>query len=170
MVALLADGAAQAGWILDLITDQLAVAEVGAGACLDGVPITTDQDSPPLAALRGNVRSKYLPPAVRVAVDRRVGLLGEALPGTGCAGREYPDVVTGVQDFALFWRTLPWDHAAGDLFTREAGGAVRRLDGGPYLPTDRSPGLLVARNEEVWRQVYAAMFAPEAGFPVIATA
>jgi fructose-1,6-bisphosphatase/inositol monophosphatase family enzyme len=166
MVALLADGVARTGWILDLMTDQLAVAEAGAGAYLDGVRITTDRGSPPLSALRGNVRSKYLPPDVRAAVDRRAGLLGEALPGTGCAGREYPDVVSGVQDFALFWRTLPWDHAAGTLFTREAGGVARRLDGRAYLLTDPRPGLLVARNDDVWREVYRGLFAPEAGFPL----
>jgi fructose-1,6-bisphosphatase/inositol monophosphatase family enzyme len=166
MVALLADGVARAGWILDLITDQLAVAEAGSGAYLDGVRITTDRGSPPLSALRGNVRSKYLPPDVRAAVDRRAGLLGEALPGTGCAGREYPDVISGVQDFALFWRTLPWDHAAGVLFTKEAGGAARRLDGGTYLLTDPRPGLLVARNDDVWREVYDGLFAPEVGFPL----
>lgn len=166
MVALLADGAARTGWILDLITDQMAVAEAGAGAYLDGARITTDRGSPPLSALRGNVRSKYLPPDVRVAVDRRAGLLGEALPGTGCAGREYPDVISGVQDFALFWRTLPWDHAAGVLFTNEAGGVARRLDGGTYLLTDPRPGLLVARNADVWREVYHGLFAPGSGFPL----
>lgn len=163
MVALLVGGITRTGWILDLITDQLVVAEAGAGAYLNGVRITTDQDAPPLSALRGNVRSKYLPPAVRRAIDRRASALGEALPGTGCAGREYPDVVTGVQDFALFWRTLPWDHAAGVLFIHEAGGVARRLDGGAYLPTDRRPGLLVARNEGVWRRVYQGLVAPEAG-------
>jgi fructose-1,6-bisphosphatase/inositol monophosphatase family enzyme len=163
MVALLAGGVTRTGWILDLVTGHLAVADAGAGAYLDGIRITADQDAPPLSALRGNVRSKYLPPAVRAAIDRRAGLLGEALPGTGCAGREYPDVVTGVQDFALFWRTLPWDHAPGVLFTQEAGGVARQLDGGPYLPADPRPGLLVARNEEVWQEVYDGLLAPVAG-------
>lgn len=163
MVALLVNGITRTGWILDLITDQLAVADAGAGAYLDGRRITADQDAPPLSALRGNVRSRYLPPEVRAAVDRWAGLLGEALPGTGCAGREYPDVITGVQDFALFWRTLPWDHAAGVLFTNEAGGVARGLDGRPYLPTDPRPGLLVARNEAVWREVYDGLLARQPG-------
>jgi fructose-1,6-bisphosphatase/inositol monophosphatase family enzyme len=174
MVALLVDGVTRTGWILDLGTDDLVVADAGAGAYLlagaagsagrpDARRITADQDAPPLSALRGNVRSKYLPSAVRAAIDRRAGLLGEALPGTGCAGREYPDVIAGVQDFALFWRTLPWDHAAGVLFTHEAGGVARGLDGRPYLPTDPRPGLLVARNERVWQQVYDGLLAPEAG-------
>jgi fructose-1,6-bisphosphatase/inositol monophosphatase family enzyme len=170
MVALLAGGTTRTGWILDLTTDHLVVAEAGAGAYLDGQRVCADQAAPPLSALRGNVRSKYLPPAVRAAVDRRVGLLGEALPGTGCAAREYPDVIAGVQDFALFWRTLPWDHTAGVLFAHEAGGMARRLDGGLYLPTDPRPGLLVARNEDVWREVYDGLFAPEAGFPVTSVA
>jgi fructose-1,6-bisphosphatase/inositol monophosphatase family enzyme len=42
----------------------------------------------------------------------------------------------GVRDFAFFWRTLPRDQAAGVLVADEAGGVARRLDGGPYLPTD----------------------------------
>jgi fructose-1,6-bisphosphatase/inositol monophosphatase family enzyme len=170
MVALLTGGITRTGWILDLITDQLIVADTGAGAYLDGERVSTDNSAAPVSALRGNVRSKYLPPAVRAAVDRRAGLLGAALPGTGSAAREYPDVVTGVQDFAFFWRTLPWDHAAGVLLTHEAGGVARRLDGGPYLPTDRRPGLLVARDEDVWHQVYEALFAPETGFPLTAVA
>jgi fructose-1,6-bisphosphatase/inositol monophosphatase family enzyme len=90
MVALLVGGVTRTGWILDLITDQLVVAEAGAGAYLNGVRITTDQDAPPLSALRGNVRSKYLPPAVRRAIDRRASALGEALPGTRCSGGPYP--------------------------------------------------------------------------------
>jgi fructose-1,6-bisphosphatase/inositol monophosphatase family enzyme len=168
MVALLVGGVTRTGWILDLVTDQLAVADAGAGAYLDGRRVTTDQQAPPLSALRGNVRSKYLPPAVRAAIDRRAGLLGEALPGTGCAGREYPDVVTGVQDFALFWRTLPWDHAAGVLLIHEAGGVARGLDGRPYRPADPRPGLLVACNEAVWQEVYGGLVAPEAGLSGVA--
>jgi fructose-1,6-bisphosphatase/inositol monophosphatase family enzyme len=168
MVALLVGGVTRTGWILDLVTDQLVVAEAGAGAYLDGRRITADQSAPPLSALRGNVRSKYLPPPLGAAVDRRAVLLGEALPGTGCAGREYPDVVTGVQDFALFWRTLPWDHAAGVLLTHEAGGVARGLDGRPYLPADPRPGLLVARNEAVWQEVYDGLLAPWAGLSGVA--
>lgn len=166
MVALLEGGTTRAGWILDLTTDQLAVASLGNGAYVDGARITTDQTNPGLSKLRGNLRSKYLPVEMRPAVDRAAAALGEALPGTGCAGREYPDIVTGVQDFALFWRTLPWDHVAGVLLVHEAGGVARRLDGGRYLPTDPRPGLLVARNDGVWQQVHAALLAPEAGFPL----
>jgi fructose-1,6-bisphosphatase/inositol monophosphatase family enzyme len=167
MVALQVDGATRTGWILDLTADQLVVARAGGGAYLDGVRVTTGPGSPPLSGLRGNVRSKYLPAGVRAAVDRRSTLLAEALPGTGCAAREYPDVITGVQDFALFWRTLPWDHLAGVLFTHEAGGVARRLDGGEYLATDPRPGLLVARNEDVWHEVYNGLLAPESGFPLL---
>ncbi len=164
MVALLEGGVTRTGWILDLVTGRLAVAEAGGGAYLDGVRITADPQSPPLSELRGNLRSKYLPPAVRAVLDQRAELLGEALPGTGCAAREYPDVVTGVQDFAFFWRTNPWDHAAGVLFANEAGAVARRLDGSGYLPTDQRPGLLVARNDRVWQELYTSLFG-EVGFP-----
>ncbi len=165
MVALVESGVTRTGWILDLVLDRLAVADAGAGAYLDGVRITADQSVPPLSALRGNLRSRYLPLGIRTALERRAALLGEALPGTGSAAREYPDVVTGVQDFSLFWRANPWDHAAGSLLVREAGAVIRRLDGTDYVPTDARPGLLVARNDGVWQQLHAALLTPESGFP-----
>lgn len=158
MVALLEGGVPRIGWILDILLDRLAVAEAGGGAYLDGERLAVDQDAPPLSTLRGNMRSRHLPRQVRAALEQRAPLFGEALPGTGCAAREYPDVLTGVQDFALFWRTQPWDHAAGVLLARESGAVARRLDGGEYLPSDLRPGLLVARNDGVWRQARDGLF------------
>ena len=54
----------------------------------------------------------------------------------------------------MFWRILPWDHVPGSLIVREAGGAVRHLDGTrlPARPT-ASAGLLVAANEDIWHTV-----------------
>ena len=159
MVALLRGGVPIAAWMLDPLTGICATAEAGAGAFLDGVRLRVDADCPPLAALRGAVLTRFLPPDLRAAVARRAPAIGAVLPGVACAGREYPAVVAGEQHFALFWRTLPWDHAPGVLFAQEAGAAARRLDGGPYRVTDRRLGLLVARNDAVWRQVRATLLA-----------
>ena len=68
-------------------------------------------------------------------------------------------MLTGAQQFVLFWRTLPWDHAPGTLLVREAGGVARRFDGTDYHPADEGRGLLVAASEEVWDEVYAALLA-----------
>ena len=82
---------------------------------------------------------------------------GEILPGWRCSGRDYPAILTGGQDFALFWRALPWDHAPGALILEEAGGRVARLDGTPYRPRDDRPGLLAARSPAVWAAVAGAL-------------
>jgi fructose-1,6-bisphosphatase/inositol monophosphatase family enzyme len=91
-------------------------------------------------------------------VEQRVPRIAEALDGMRCAGAEYPAVARGQQDFAVFWRTLPWDHAAGTLFLTEAGGMAARLDGTPYRVTDPRTGLLVAHNPAVWSETRAALF------------
>jgi fructose-1,6-bisphosphatase/inositol monophosphatase family enzyme len=172
MVALLRGGVTQAAWILDPSADRLATARMGAGAYVDDVPVRADEA--PRGApgeLRGAVMAKFYPASLRDGIRGRARALGEVLPSQHCAGREYPDIVSGAQDFAVFWRTLPWDHAAGALFTEEAGGVVRRLDGSPYDPTDqRRRGLIAAANEAVWRQVRDTLFPDDVLDAVLARA
>ena len=67
-------------------------------------------------------------------------------PTARCAGHEYPLVATGARHFALYWRTLVWDHAPGALLLTEVGGSVTHLDGAPYQPTRSRTGLLLAHN------------------------
>ncbi|MET0415349.1 MAG: inositol monophosphatase, partial [Actinoplanes sp.] len=144
MVALVRDREPVAGWILDVVGDRLTVAEAGAGAYLDGVRVKTRTDDPGAAALTGVVAHKYLPPQLRSVAGVNSSAFGTVTAGRHCAGYEYPAVATDEQQFALFWRILPWDHVAGSLIVREAGGTVRHLDGSDYLPTDSERGLLVA--------------------------
>ncbi len=62
-----------------------------------------------------------------------------------CAAEQYPRIVLGVNDLAVFERTLPWDHAPGSLFVNEAGGKVARPDGSPYV-IGADPGRGAARR------------------------
>lgn len=162
MVALRQGGATRAAWILDPVADRLTVAEAGSGAYIDGAPVRAQADLPPLGALRGAV-SRYLPPELRTAIEPGLGRLGAVGPGQHCAGWEYPQVATGAQHFALFWRTLPWDHLPGILLMEEAGGIARRFDGDRYDPIDGGSGLLVAANAEIWDSVHEALLAQVAG-------
>lgn len=48
----------------------------------------------------------------------------------------------------------PWDHAAGVLIIREAGGHAAMLDGSPYRPGIRQwKNLLAARSPALWKSV-----------------
>jgi fructose-1,6-bisphosphatase/inositol monophosphatase family enzyme len=153
MVALLQDGVTKASWILDPIADSLAAAEAGRGAYIDGVPVRATDATPPATDLRGAAMTRFLPPSLRASVEAGADRLGAVVAGHHCAGQEYRDIVLGVEHFALFRRTLPWDHAPGVLIVEEAGGVARRFDGSRYDPTDERTGLLVAANESIWTTV-----------------
>lgn len=157
MVALLKYGEMVASWILDPLNETLSVAERGGGAWMNNERITTTPGSPGSADLRGAVFTRFMPPAVASAVSARSENIGEALPGLMCCGAEYPAIAMGKEDFALFWRTMPWDHAPGVLFLSEAGGYAARPDGAEYKPGTGEGGLLAARNREVWGDAQAAL-------------
>jgi fructose-1,6-bisphosphatase/inositol monophosphatase family enzyme len=158
MVALLRDGEPAASWILDVVDDRMTVAEAGSGAYIDGVRVKTRTDNPGAAALHGVVAHKYLPAGLRAQSSANGHRLGGVTAGQHCAGYEYPAVATDEQQFALFWRILPWDHLPGTLILREAGGTILHLDGSDYHPTDSERGLLVAPNPEIWETVSTTLF------------
>ena len=73
--------------------------------------------------------------------------------GPAAAGFAYPQLIDGTQDFLVFWRTLPWDHAPGVLIAQESGCHVARLDGSRYRPGQTGGGLLAAADEITWARV-----------------
>lgn len=159
MVALLTGGAPVASWVYDPLAGTMAACRAGVGTWLDGRPVRISRTAPDAGALRGTAMTRFLPPEVRRTVEAGGERIGELLPGQHCAGREYLDILTGEQQFVLFWHTLPWDHAPGTLLVRAAGGVARRFDGTDYHPADGGYGLLVAASEEIWAKVRAALLA-----------
>ena len=159
MVALLRDGQTVASWILDPLSGTMAVAELGAGAYLDGARVTAPTAHPPVERLRGPSFTRHVPVGSGTAVSQAKPPAAGLLSGHNCAGYEYPAVVRDEQNFVHFGRTLPWDHAPGVLFVEEAGGVAWRLDGTPYQPGDGRTGLLAAQNQYVWDAVRTTLLA-----------
>jgi fructose-1,6-bisphosphatase/inositol monophosphatase family enzyme len=158
MVALLREGEPVASWILDVVADRMAIAEAGSGAYLDGVRVKSRTDDPGPAMMRGTLARHYFPDDLRRQVNAHADEFAGVSSGHHCAGYEYPSVATDEQQFAMFWRILPWDHVPGALFVREAGGMVRHINGREYRPTDDGPGLLIAPNPAVWETVRSTLF------------
>jgi fructose-1,6-bisphosphatase/inositol monophosphatase family enzyme len=149
MVALLRDGAPVQAWLLDPLTDALCVAEQGAGAWRDGIRLGEPGPDAGPARWRG-IASHFFRPSDGDAIAGRLdSAVAELGPSRRCAGAEYPLVAGGAIDFAIYWRSLPWDHAPGALIVAEAGGAVTRFDGSPYRPAVEGRGLIVARTPEM---------------------
>ncbi len=159
MVALVRSAETVVSWILDPVTDRLTVAEKGSGSWIDGEQISVNENSPALNFMRGAVLRRFLPQDLAEHVIEVEGRFADLSLGSKCAGFDYPAIANGSLDFALYWRTLPWDHAPGVLFLQEAGGHATRLDGSSYRVADHArEGLLVARNKETWAKVKSTLF------------
>ncbi|NUW38088.1 inositol monophosphatase [Nonomuraea sp. SMC257] len=150
MAALVRDGETVAAWIAQPAQGRVYVAERGAGAWRDGVRLRREPAPGDPAALRGAALTRFLDPAAKAQVEAAAPRFAALGPGSGCAGVDYPRLVDGEQDFVLFQRTLPWDHAPGVLLLTEAGGHARRLDGSTYRPADPRAGLLDAADPTCW--------------------
>lgn len=122
-------------------------AELGSGTWRNGARVRREATDPSdLKTLRGAVLRRFLDPEARQVVEENESRFGDLTPRTTCAGVEYPRIIEGEADFLLFWRTLPWDHAAGALPLTEAGGIAVRPDSSPYRPDDTRVGLLAAAD------------------------
>ena len=157
MVALVRRQQTIAAWILQPATSRLYVAEAGAGTWRNGSRLSRPPGPATVSQLRGAVLTRFLSGEQRAAVAAAEPQFASIGPGRSCAGIDYPDIAEAGQDFCLFWRTLPWDHAPGALILTEAGGTAAHLDGRPYTPADPRPGLLAAASAEMHREITTAL-------------
>ena len=68
-----------------------------------------------------------------------------------CSCHEYRLLAEGSVDFCLTGTLKPWDHAAGELVYREAGGySAMLVNGSEYTPTLTEGRLLLAPDRESW--------------------
>jgi fructose-1,6-bisphosphatase/inositol monophosphatase family enzyme len=156
MVALAEGGTVQAGWILDPVGGRMCHAALGGGAYVDGERIAarTTNGPQPIGALA----TRFLPDDVRADIMARSEGHITIADIPHCAGEQYPRLVLGTNDLALFWRAMPWDHAPGALFLEEAGGRIARIDGKPYKLGDDRPGLLAAASPRLWDEAAERLF------------
>jgi fructose-1,6-bisphosphatase/inositol monophosphatase family enzyme len=157
MVALLDQGEIVASWMHDPLSGRIAAAERGSGAWIDGERIRASAGFPAREQLHGTISRFFVPDGLHPAVDALEAGVGRIVPTRRCAGDEYPLVATGERDFALFWRTLVWDHAPGVLFLTESGGVARRPGGAPYRPAEPGLGMVLARSAEIGEMVDALL-------------
>ena len=157
MAALVAQGQTVLSWIWRPVDRRLYVAERGNGASVDGRRLRRAEPPAEATRLRGGVLRRFLDESVQATVARNAGRFAGVTTGRMAAAVEYPLIAEGHQDFAVFGRTLPWDHAPGALLVEEAGGVAWRHDGTPYRPDQTTSGLLVAAGGAAWATVRAEL-------------
>ena len=158
MVALVERGVTVASWISLPAYDELFTAVQGEGVWVSrgtGEPERLRTDARPERALHGGVATAFLPDAERERVGDRAEALAPGVRGSErlWAGATYRRVLLGEDDFIVYWRTNPWDHAPGALLVREGGGVVERWDGTDYRADDATTSLLVAASPEIAARV-----------------
>lgn len=151
MVALCERGRTTAAWILQPEHDVLAVAQLGGGTTVNGVPVAAQDPGGDPSTWSGVVKDRFLPPELVPTVEAGAAELGPRRSIGACAGLEYPGLLAGSVDFLFYWRTLPWDHAPGVLLATEAGLVAHRPDGRPFRPGQPGSGLVVGTEPVVER-------------------
>ena len=162
MAAVLRLGEVVAGVILDPVEDDWAVALRGEGAWLQRADGRREAlrvgAAPALAEMAGLASWTFFPGEERARVPARFPRVA-AVSDYRCAAHQYRLLCGGFYDFALYSKLMPWDHAAGWLLHREAGGYSACLDGRPYVATRHEGGLLCAPDRDSWEQLRAALLA-----------
>jgi fructose-1,6-bisphosphatase/inositol monophosphatase family enzyme len=147
IVAYVERGVTRAGWILEPVKDALTVADEGGGAFRDGERIHVA----PRVALTSMTGSL----GYRLRHDQSVTVKVGPLLTLKSAGCEHAALSSGRFHFALYRRSMPWDHAAGVLIHREAGGHSAALNGAPYSPAGGpEQGVLLAPDRDTWQTLH----------------
>jgi fructose-1,6-bisphosphatase/inositol monophosphatase family enzyme len=152
MVALVQHGQVEAAWIHLPLTNKTAWGRRGGSVFLNGSPVKVP-NPPPIERMRGAILTRFLPSELKITVEAEDSLQ-RTDSNHQCAAQRYVDLLSGDEHFALYYRTLAWDHAPGTFLAQQAGAAVHRFDGSGYKPGDGGSGLLVAADEDSWRALH----------------
>ena len=163
MASVVSRGEVIAGLIYDPMGEDWAIARRGEGAwfeSLSGQRRDMKVAKPvPLKEMVGGVSWGYLEEPLRSTLCTNMAQLS-ASASLRCAAHEYRLVASGHTHFVLYNKLMPWDHAAGWLIHREAGGYSARFDGSAYLPALYTGGLLCATDEASWHILANGLLKP----------
>ena len=160
IVALAYKGQTVAGWLHNPVTGNFVVTELGGGAYFQRQKLRMDIPGR-FTDLRGSFGGLVFG-KISALADRGASLGAPSIqPPARCACHEYARLALSGQTNDPWHfrgsssRRTPWDDAAGVLCATEAGGCARHWDGRKVLPGNYGGGLLVAPDEESWRQLRA---------------
>lgn len=154
IICLVQDATAIGGWILDVPNDRLAVTHRGGGVTLDGKVVQGMPGAGPLNGFVGYKIAKSFDDQLSPGQRARLG----SITTLRCAGAEYLEILAGRANFSVYRTTKPWDHAAGTLMMREAGGGAVQFGAAPYSPAQPlNAGLITASTDEALSEARALL-------------
>ncbi|MEZ5919040.1 MAG: inositol monophosphatase [Alphaproteobacteria bacterium] len=159
MLACIVNGEIQAGWIYEIIGQNMLIAERGSGAFGNGERLAVDR-SADIPQMQGHMSLKFFPPDFREPIKAAAEAAHIPSITPICCASEYLRIATGRSHFSLYNRLKPWDHMAGILIAREAGAHVAKWDATPPRASEYDVGLLVAPDEEKWHALHKIFIEP----------
>lgn len=159
IVAYCRGGETLAGWIHDPLADRTVWAVAGQGAWSGGERLHIKAPAA-VADMVGTLGKR-----LREALEARRQAGDKTIPATraryGSIAQEYLDLARGRLHFTRCKGKLkPWDHAAGILIHREAGGFSARMeDGAAYRPGlgIQQTTMLLAPDRASWESLRALL-------------
>ena len=160
MLAVVERGETVLGLIHDPVLGDTAVADRSGARIVDARgerPLRCSSETDP-ARMAGFLPLHLAPRAARAPLA--LAMAGFArVTSLHCSAWEYRLLAAGRVEFVLSTHLKPWDHLAGALLVRQAGGVVRTLAGEDYRAGVTRGPLLAAASEDAW-QVVAARLGP----------
>lgn len=162
IAAVVEHGAVTGGILYDPVRNDAMMAVAGGGAFIEGPTHprrALKVAAPgPLREMHGAVSWAYAEEPLRT---RLLSGMGAVFSGYNyrCGGQEMRLLADGGCHFVCYSKLSPWDHAAGWLIHKEAGGYSATFDGSPYRPEKRTGGLLMAPDKESWERLHQAFVA-----------
>lgn len=151
ILALVIGGHVRNGWIYDPNNENMVSGERGRPTRFNGHAVDlAAYAARPLKEMSGRLGLHGIKPEEGPMLKARVTAAVNAIVSHRCSALDYQRLLAGDIDFLISTNTLPWDHAAGVVLYRGAGGIVRDLNGRPYDVTRRDQMIIAAPTEEVW--------------------
>lgn len=155
MVVYVEKGEVQQAYIYDVLKDHFMSAVRGEGA-YDGNKKLVMAPKPKAEKL-GFTKRKYDIPGTSETFNIAAKEAGFKIRLLGCSAHEYMNLARGNVRFYMAEHSRPWDHLAGSLIIREAGGVCANWDGTPYRPKDTGSSILSAASERDWNDLHRAL-------------
>lgn len=144
-----------AGVVYDTVRNELFTAARGEGAFLNNERIHCSKT----ASLDVSVMTTGFPydlrqnPQAPLGLFNKIVMKAQGIRRMGSAALDLSYVAAGRFDGFFEFNLRAWDIAAGSLLVEEAGGQIRRIDGGPFHPKvvdvlAAAPGIFEALSKE----------------------
>jgi fructose-1,6-bisphosphatase/inositol monophosphatase family enzyme len=131
-------------WIYKPLTYEFSYAKLGDVSYINSKK-TSINNLVDISEATGSISSKYWEEKY-VNKMKKIKFLFKEVKSFGCIAFEYVDIIKGNRDFAILSKLSPWDHIAGILLVREAGGSDIHFDLTNYKHNIRKNNLIVANS------------------------